>query len=167
MEKIPLPQPVSVEISKLYNEDQSGRQNWDDPIVREETLKQDVARTVRARELYKNLNTGEILLETDDLVRLAFILQHGTEADDYKRAHELGIKAGKAGEWIAAAAEDRYLLAIGQRQKWGTQFTLDGEGKHVQCEMMSDEESGITDDMRKERGIPSRDEQLKDYLEAM
>jgi hypothetical protein len=37
-------------------------------------------------------------------------------------ANEALAKGHPDAGWLSAAAEDRYLLSIGGKQKWGTQF---------------------------------------------
>ena len=97
------------------------------------------------------------------------LFQHGLSSEDYKIAFELTNEAVKQGnedaKWLSAAAEDRYLLSINKKQKWGTQFKGDGRGGWEQSPMDSDEESGVTDVMRKSKNIPIRSEQLPLFLD--
>lgn len=164
MEEIPIRKSVSLELKELFDRDQSERQelrdNCDDADRVDQLLANDARRLIRAREIYSEYEAGALLLANEERVQLAFLFQHSIEGDDYRKAHELGSSAGEAGAWIAAAAEDRWLLSKGDKQKWGTQFTRDNQ----QAPMLSDEESGVTDDMRRERGIPSRAEQLAVHL---
>jgi hypothetical protein len=51
-------------------------------------------------------------------------------------------------------------LATGKKQKWGTQFKKNNQGEWEQSPMYSDEESGVTDYMRKEKDVPERAKQL-------
>lgn len=161
MESVPRAKSVSEELQELYDADQAdramllaGRHSTNMPS---ELLERDAARLEKAREIYAKLISGAASLSNEQRVQLAFLFQHSLDSDDYRKAYELGESAGDEGKWIAAAAEDRWLLSRGERQKWGTQFISDTE----QAPMMSDEESGITDEMRVEREIPPRAEQLQ------
>jgi len=79
------------------------------------------------------------LLETDALRdprsfdHAALLFQHGTDPEDYVRARELALLAcfhrATYGN-MPMLAEDRFLLAIGQPQRFGTQFGPDGHPKH-------------------------------------
>lgn len=164
MEEAPRRKSVSAELKNLFDSDQADRMamegNWKNPDFVRDVTEKDAARLKRANEIYKEYESGNVTLSDDEMVQLAFLFQHSLETDDYQKAMRLGNAAGEEGRWIAAAAEDRWLLSKGEKQKWGTQFTHEGG----QAPMLSDEESGITDAMRSERGIPARAEQLVAYL---
>lgn len=167
MESIPKPKSVSEELQELFDADQADRavffaEKHGTDLPRE-LLERDAARLEKAREIYTQLMSGTASLSNDQRVQLAFLFQHSFDSDDYRRAYELGNSAGDEGKWIAAAAEDRWLLSRGERQKWGTQFINDTE----QAPMMSDAESGITDEMRVGREIPPRAEQLQVHVQLI
>lgn len=155
---------LSVELQELFNSDQSDRDGLQgresNPDSWNVIVDNDAKRLVRAREIYNDYINGIVVLSNDEMVQLAFLFQHSLEIDDYKKVIELGNAAGEAGKWIAAAGEDRLLVMKGEKQKWGTQFNYDG----TQAPMLSDQESGITDEMRQDRGIPARSEQLSEHL---
>jgi hypothetical protein len=84
------------------------------------------------------------------------ILQHGSEADDYLLAHEMSMAAVVRGEenarWLAAATEDRFLMQIGRKQRFGTQYEpADEPGKYRLASM----DPGVTDELRAVLGTPS------------
>lgn len=167
MEQEPQKKDISAELTALFEADQADRAgNWEDESVRQQALENDTARLARARDIYAENKAGTTTLSEDDCLKLAFIFQHSPETNDYQIAMELALRAGEKGAWLSAAAEDRYLLAIGQKQKWGTQFTRDEQGEVAQAPMQTDEESGVTDAMRAERKIPPRNEQFADFLRA-
>jgi hypothetical protein len=66
------------------------------------------------------------LISALDFHDAAFIFQHGDTPDDYLLAHILAMEAVVKGDtsskWIAAATLDRYLMTIGQKQVFGTQY---------------------------------------------
>jgi hypothetical protein len=161
MEKMPNANPISPELKSLFDTDQEDRMalhgNWDNREVIQKMIENDSRRLQRAGEIYVQYKSGALPLTDSEKVQLAFLFQHSRTTDDYWKAHELGEAAGEEGKWIAAAAEDRWLLSKGEKQRWGTQFLNDTE----QAPMLSDEESGITDEMREDHQIPARAEQLK------
>lgn len=67
-----------------------------------------------------------------NLVYAAFIFQHGNCPDHYLLANKLSRKALGAGDeearWIFAASLDRYLMSLGEPQKYGTQYTWTRDG---------------------------------------
>lgn len=161
MEKIPKPNEISSELQSLFDADQADRTslrgNWDNQEFIQRMGDNDRLRLERASEIY-DLSKSEVISLTDsEKVQLAFLFQHSHDTDDYWKAYELAESAGEEGKWIAAAAEDRWLISKGEKQKWGTQFL----GETEQAPMLSDEESGITDEMRIEREIPPRAKQLE------
>ncbi len=164
MERTPSKKSLSIELQELFNADQADRVSLQSGEFNSESWNliadNDAKRLVKAREIYDEYTKGAINLSNEEMVQLAFLFQHSLVTDDYKKVVELGDAAGEEGKWIAAAGEDRWLISKGEKQKWGTQFAHDGS----QAPMLSDEESGITDEMRQERGIPVRAEQVSDHL---
>jgi hypothetical protein len=69
--------------------------------------------------------------EAEDLYHAAMVFQHGGRRDHYRRAHELAARAAELGHrparWLAAAAEDRWLMAAGRPQRYGTQYRSQGD----------------------------------------
>lgn len=65
---------------------------------------------------------------SEELYFAAFILQHAQCSQLTKAANRLAELAVRRGDdkakWLYAATLDRYLLSLGQPQKYGTQFTL-------------------------------------------
>jgi hypothetical protein len=163
MEKVPQKRSVSQELKDLFDADQADRitlrDKGDDTEFRKRMIESDSIRLKRGKEICKEYKLGRIELTSEELVQLAYLFQHSGEVDDYKIAHDLATDAGEEGKWLSAAAEDRWLLAKGEKQKWGTQFI-----GNEQAPMLSDEESGVTDEMRRERRIPARADQLATYL---
>ena len=136
MEKIPFSIEIQGELNQLFEADQAERIVGQDNIDFERMRENDKPRLARATE-------------------------------DYLVAVEIAKKSAEAGSesgaWLSAAAEDRYLLATGKKQKWGTQFKKEN-GVWEQLPMQSDEESGITDEMRAQKHVPARNQQMKVFL---
>jgi hypothetical protein len=127
----------------------------------------DKRRLVRAKEIYEDFKAGTLDLNGEELWKLGMLFQHSSEIQDYLAAIEIANlsaeKGSESGAWLSAAAEDRYLLNTDGKQKWGTQFIKES-GEWKQMEMQSDEESGITDEMRAEKHVPARDQQMVVFL---
>lgn len=166
METVPEKKSLSAELKDIFDADQADRKamegSWENSDLVKNLIEKDSCRLKRANEFYEEYKSGNLTMSGEELEQLAFLFQHSNKTDDYQKAMELGNAAGENGKWIAAAAEDRWLVSKGEKQKWGTQFTHD----NGQAPMLSDEESGITDEMRKERGIPPRAEQLSVHLNS-
>ena len=106
------------------------------------------------REQTRALIDADQLQVADDFVHAAFVFQHGTTPEDFKTAHELAMKAVELrpdymrARWIAAASKDRYLLHIGKKQIYGTQYEkVDGEWV-----LSPIDSSAVTDEERKRWG---------------
>ena len=167
MEKIPLLNSLEIELVNLYEADQKDREEnlvSNDPQA---FWAREKMRIARARQIFDNRETSYI--SPEGLHHLAMLFQHGLESDDYLKAWQLAQESDAAGYEFAgslvAAAEDRYLLSIGKKQKWGTQFQKKQSGDLVLLDMMSDDESGVTDEMRKAKGIMTLTE-MTEYLQS-
>ncbi|MFZ0427733.1 MAG: hypothetical protein WAO20_06425 [Acidobacteriota bacterium] len=141
------------ELIGLYRQDQADRgsgmaTDWRTVQPR------DQARRERVKDLYEHgrLHTGA------DFYNAAMILQHGETPEDYLLAHEFCVVAVGKGEerarWLAAASEDRFLMAIGRAQRFGTQFRSEDDGV-VRLYRVG---SGVTDGLRRELDVPSLEE---------
>lgn len=113
--------PSNVEVRALLASDQLDR--IDDAKTDFAKIAQaDQNRRARVREL---ISQGK-LRNGGDFRAAAFIFQHGSSTDDYLLAHALAMTAVALGDrkalWIANATLDRYLMTIGQKQIFGTQF---------------------------------------------
>lgn len=116
---------ISLRMAQLFAADQAARQL---PVRDAHTLNtEDAARRVEVLEYIRNgqIHTGR------DLVYAAFIFQHGDCSAHYQFANRLAQIALDAGNsdarWIYAATIDRYLMSIGEPQRFGTQYTwVDG-----------------------------------------
>jgi hypothetical protein len=115
------------QLRQLFEEDQALRRGWtgkEPPslglVVR--LLWSDSRRRRRLRRLMQSgaLQAGE------DYYHAAMLLQHSPRARDYWQAHQLAERAVELGHrparWLVAASLDRWLLAQGRPQKYGTQY---------------------------------------------
>jgi hypothetical protein len=112
----------------------------------------DHARETMVRQLYSDnqLKTG------GDYYHAAMVLQHSTVPESFLLAHELSVVAISKGEarakWLAAASEDRFLMAIGRPQRFGTQFRDHGPNTRME---LYDVDPTVTDDLRSALSVPS------------
>jgi hypothetical protein len=142
----------NAELARISQEDQDDRKPGPHGIDWAKLKPRDDARLARTRELYASgaLRTGA------DWFHAALILQHSSEADDYLLAHEMSVAAVAQGykeaRWLAAASEDRFLMQIGRKQRFGTQYKPDDTtGKY----RLAPTEPHVTDALREVLGIES------------
>ena len=152
------PRPDNSELRQMFLDDQHDRGNEPFPMFDEQgnrvptkrwpmepeaiLVKQDAERRAR---VHKMLDGGQVQ-SGQDYWFAAMIYQHGAEPNDYLMAHILAtaaaIKGNRNGLWLSAAALDRYLMSVKQKQIYGTQFALDKNGPWTQSdynkELLSD-----------------------------
>jgi hypothetical protein len=145
------------EMAAIFDADQAARENpakIDWKIVGP----QDVARRIRTKTLLDSgaLRTG------NDFYDAAFVFQHSVKTDDFLLAHTLAVAAAARGRrdaaWIAAATLDRYLVNIGQKQIYGTQFITPQNGSTTQEPY---DRNLVSDALRIALGVPPLADQEK------
>ena len=155
------------DMQRIMDEDQKPRQSADMshadwPLIN----KQDEDRRKQVRELLSRgaLHSGK------DFLQAAFVFQHGSTPDDYLLAHTLAMIAVARGNssalWIATATLDRYLNSIDRPQIYGTQFHVTKDTPWTQEPY---NRTLITDELRRQLGVPSRaaqQKQLEGYRSA-
>ena len=160
------------ELNEIFREDQ--RDRGEDPFDREasQSLKKVPWEEVRARDPQR-LNRVRAMLAAgqiqtaQDYAYAAFILQHGSSADDYALAHVLAATAAfktrpapRWARWLAAAALDRFLHASGQPQVFGTQVKGQKSAQSVtEWTLEPYNRTAVTNAMRKEWCVISLEEQ--------
>jgi hypothetical protein len=139
------------ELRLIIEADQRDRQ----PPDWQRMIQEDPKRRARVLEL---LAEGAVQTASDHY-RAALVLQHGHSLDDYERARDLASYAADRGHrparWLAAAAEDRWLMMAGRPQRFGTQF----RAVHGRWTLHA-VDPATTDDDRAAAGVPSLAEQL-------
>lgn len=116
---------LATEIQILFEEDQKDRE--DGLLQKDSELLsvRDASRYEKANKLFEQYRQTPESFSGEMKFNLALLFQHGINAGDYKKAFELAQAAERDGfdgaETLVKAAEDRYLLSLGQSQKWGTQ----------------------------------------------
>jgi len=141
----------SEELRRLHDEDQADRAA--EAIDWSVVGPRDHARLKRVKELFES----DGLHTANDYYRSAMILQHGEAPEDFLLAHEfcvvaiLKAKIERESAWLAASAEDRFLMNIGRPQRFGTQFRSEGAGP-LRLYTIGD---GVTDELRRLMGVHS------------
>lgn len=155
MPHIAAPSPASnaAELKQMFDEDQADRTPGAGKNIDWEAVsKQDEAREGRVKEL---LRSGS-LQSGVDYYHAAMILQHAPEANDYLLAHDLCVIAIAKGEerakWLAAASLDRFLVAIGRQQRFGTQFT---SKRSFHPPRLAPVDPDVPDQLRRELNVPT------------
>lgn len=143
-------QTRSRELAELAAADQNDRINFG-------SLSEDEIKRVMLSDLERRMRVGELfgdgcMVSAADYMNGAIIYQHGTQPDHYfqaftwaKRGGELGDAGGK---YLAAMAIDRYLVSLGKKQLFGSQFAK----KNITdpCICMEPVEPSFPEEMRKE-----------------
>lgn len=114
-------QPTNTVLLRLYEQDQADRQ----ARLPSAALAQ---RDAERRNTAKKVLAKATLKSAQDFYHAAVIFQHGNSAVDFQKARQLAMKAlaldpdHALSRWLAAASEDRRLMALGKPQLYGTQF---------------------------------------------
>lgn len=138
----------SEELQRIVAEDQDDRKAR--PIDWNKVYPRDVARIKRVGEIY-----GEgCIISAKDYAAAALVFQHGDHPDHYlqtylwqKRAIELGDTADHPDLMLAAL--DRYLVAIGYKQLFATQYGKEGSEN---CRCLQPVEESFPEKRRIEMG---------------
>ncbi|MCM2282523.1 MAG: hypothetical protein NDI61_11835 [Bdellovibrionaceae bacterium] len=119
----------SAELVKIAAEDQADRDGSYDSIDWNKVSKKDLKRRIRVATIFAE----GCFLNASDYASAAIVYQHGVTADHFYQAFVWANHAVKMGDasqrWLTAAALDRYLVKIGQKQLFGTQLSRSGDGK--------------------------------------
>jgi hypothetical protein len=141
-------------LSQLYLEDIADRQqvtNWSDPAQVQRIQERDLQRLKKVKQL---VETSQ-LSESEDYYHAAFIYQHGQTLDDYQQAYHLARESMNRGyepaKWMYASTLDRWNLAMGKPQFYGTQFTHDLSGE---WKLAGTIEERVTDEERAKYNVP-------------
>lgn len=139
----------SEELTNIAKQDQEDRENWESKNE-EDLQKLEVNDLVRRKRVAEIFAEGCLSTSSDYLVA-ALIFQHGDFPDHYyqafiwsRKAAELGDKNGK---FFSALAIDRYLVSIGKKQLFGSQFY---KAFGDECYCMQPVETTFPDNFRKD-----------------
>ena len=147
--------PDNVDVARLFKDDQTIRKtgskiDWNVAQIED----------AKRREAVEALLDKGKLRSGNDFYHAAFIFQHGQKPGDFLKAHGLAVIAAAKGRrdatWIAATTLDRYLLNIGQKQIYGTQYRMP-ENEPVTQEPYN--RTLLSDAMLIASGVPDRAQQ--------
>ncbi len=144
--------PLNAQLNRLYEEDQKDRAPEMGKVDWSVVGKRDEERRKRVLEI---LGQGGAK-EAADYVHAAMVLQHGQAPEDFKSAHDWCVKAIEidpdypGARWLAAAAQDRYLMNLGKPQLYGTQYKRDKDGPWYLWEV----DPSVTDEERMKWDVP-------------
>ena len=150
-----IPAPITAKVDNaelvaIYQLDQIDRQS--EPIDWAAVSQRDTERQLRVRQL---LESGEVQTGAD-YHHAALVLQHSSEVEGIKLAHELAMVGMALGDresrWLAAASYDRLLTKLGLGQRFGTQYVSNGAGDPMHFAPI---EPGVTDGMRAAMKCPA------------
>ncbi|MDE2039132.1 MAG: hypothetical protein KGO96_06060 [Elusimicrobia bacterium] len=127
-------------LRQLYQADQKDRERpYDSPEAVKGLRGRDAARKAVVLELIRL----DELVTPLDRYHAAVILLHGGEPQDFLCAHRLACLSAMAGHrparWLSAATLDRFLMAVGLAQVYGTQFEYDQASGYYQLRLPLDD----------------------------
>lgn len=139
----------SKELSSLVTDDQSDREKWS-------AMSQSELDDVALRDRIRRIRVGEIFGEgcfkmAADYAAASMIYQHGDVPDHYYQAFIWANRAVALGDEeqkkLVALTIDRYLVSIGKKQLFGSQFFASETSGWCYC--LQPVELSFPDDLRK------------------
>mgnify|MGYP001620040626 CR=1 FL=1 len=130
------PQTDNLRLEELYQDDQKDRSGVYADAASVDQLREKDRK--RREEVLRMMSQGEVLTGKD-LYHAGIIMLHGDNLQDFLTAHRLAVISAVMGlrpsRWLAAASLDRYLMALGQPQVYGTQFEHNPEDNRYQLRL--------------------------------
>jgi hypothetical protein len=126
------PETDNLRLQELYQADQKDREMVYETAEAVNSLKQRDA--VRRSAVQEMISRGDVNTP-NDLYHAAVIFLHGNEPKDFLAGHRFAsiaaINGHRASRWLMASSLDRFLMACGLAQVYGTQFEFnEEEGKY-------------------------------------
>ena len=136
------PETDNLRLLELYQADQKDREQVYDSADAVKELKSRDA--MRRGALAEMISHGEVNTP-NDLYHAAVIFLHGSEPKDFLAGHRFAsiaaINGHRASRWLMASSLDRFLMAIGLPQTYGTQFEYSEEEGKYQLRLPIDDAS--------------------------
>ena len=134
------PETDNLRLQELYQADQKDREKVYDTAEAVKELKQrDAMRKTLVQEM---ISRGEVATP-NDLYHAAVIFLHGSDPKDFLAGHRFAsiaaINGHRASRWLMASSMDRFLMAIGLPQIYGTQFEYSEEDGKYQLRLPIDD----------------------------
>ena len=134
------PETDNLRLQELYQADQNDR---DKPYDSAEGVRQLKHRDAMRKTLVLEMISRGEVNTANDLYHAAVIFLHGSEPKDFFSAHRLAsiaaINGHRPSRWLMAASLDRFLMAIGLSQAYGTQFEYNEEEGSYQLRLPVDD----------------------------
>jgi len=150
------------ELRALFEADQVDRRALSEGILSQPELS---VRDIQRRQRLEELVADGALVSGDDYYYAAFLLQHGTLPEEYRRAHDFAAQAvtrnSRPARWLFAATLDRWLVARGERQQYGTQYIRIGQHGYAMYAV----DPQVSDEERAQYDVPPLNEQLRTLTE--
>jgi hypothetical protein len=145
--------PVSGElISILKDQEASAKTNPSDEVLRQKGIKE--------RQMVYQFLAQSLLVEPADLYHAALVLQSTDTAtcrENFMLAYYMAVEATRKGfdsaKVVASNSLDKYLVASGVRQRYGTQYGQDRFGRYF----IMPYDTTISDHDRVSNGVPTLD----------
>ncbi|HAM35914.1 MAG TPA: hypothetical protein DEB40_08235 [Elusimicrobia bacterium] len=155
------PETDNLRLQELYQADQKDRQTvYESPQDMQGLKHRDAMRLALVREMISQGNVST----ANDLYRASVIFLHGTEPKDFLLCHRMAAMAAIGGHrparWLTAASLDRFLMAVGMPQVYGTQFEHNPDDNKYQLRLPIDDASLLGWE-KKFFSVPSVSERLK------
>lgn len=159
----------SQELKQLFDADQSDR----DPLEGRSAMKgdpQEIWNRVSQNDLQRRKRVAEIFGEgcittADDYYHAAMVFQHGLIPDHFFQAYFWSSRATRLGskdaKWLSGASLDRYLMNLGYKQIYATQAKTANPVDPASCWCLWPVEETATEDLRKEFGVKTVEEQMR------
>lgn len=126
------PETDNLRLQELYQADQKDREKVYASSDAVKDLKHRDA--MRKTLVIEMMGRGEVATP-NDLYHAAVIFLHGSDPKDFLTGHRLAslaaINGHRGSRWLMASSLDRFLMAVGLPQVYGTQFEFsDEDGKY-------------------------------------
>lgn len=149
------PETDNLKLAELYQADQRDREKvYETPAAVKELKHRDA---MRRTLVYDMMSQGGVATP-NDLYHAAVILLHGGEPKDFLAAHRLATLSALAGHrgarWLLASSLDRFLMAVGLPQVYGTQFEHNPEDNKYQLRLPI-EDSAVLPFEKKTLNVPA------------
>lgn len=155
------PETDNLRLLELYQADQKDRER---PLANAEAAKELKQKDAMRKSLVGEMISRGEVNTPNDLYHASVIFLHGAEPKDFLAAHRLAtvaaINGHRGARWLVAAALDRFLMANGMAQVYGTQFEFNEEDRKYQLRLPIDD-SYIVNFEKKFFGVPSVIERLQ------
>jgi hypothetical protein len=134
------PETDNLKLQELYQADQADRSKvYANSAAVKELQERDAMRKTLVVEM---ISRGEVNTP-NDLYNAAVIFLHGAEPRDFLTAHRLSsmaaINGHRPSRWLMASTLDRFLMASGMPQVYGTQFEHNSEDNKYQLRLPIDD----------------------------